>query len=245
MAQLAATIAVPLVVAPYVVEVVLARCGVRASAVSEVQVLLRLERQELAALVAALQRAVDGGELLEDRVQACAAAVLRRDGAIVGGAMRQRRLTYSHGFGTAQDTFLRLSMAERIKFYDGNDGRPGSAALAGDSVPRTSLAVVTLLLLSRGPVLRSPGWAGLDDREAQRARPLTRTHLVGTLMQLEAYLRRVNQRQRDYLQSSRSDDEGDGQPPGVEINVFWTPNNVMETLTDQDVQRQWPSVRTV
>jgi hypothetical protein len=64
-------------------------------------------------------------------------------------------------------------------------------------------------------------------------------------MQLEAYLRRVNQRQRDYLQSSRSDDEGDGQPPGVEINVFWTPNNVMETLTDQDVERQWPSVRTV
>lgn len=246
MAQLTAAVLIPVFVAPYVLEVVLALTGVRSSAVSEVQVVLRLSQTELAALVAALQRAVAGSELLEERVRDVCTTLLRRDDAIVAGSMLQVRLPYSYSFARAQDLFLHLSMTERMKFDDDDNGRPSGVAVHMDAeAPRSSLAVVTLLLLSRGPVLRSPGWA--RKTEATRRHPLTRMHLLKALAQLEGYLRVVNEDQRKYLRQHSMNDTGDGgdTPPGVEINVFWTPNNAMETLTEQDVQRQWPSVRAL
>ena len=183
--------------------------------------------------------------------------------------MQQQRWSYggSGGFQTAQESFHRLSLDERVKFDDeaamllskspaiinnnsNNNEQSGSAAA-------TTCAVVTVLLLSRGPVLRSRGWSGFHE-SGTRKRLLAREDLVDFLYRLSAYCRKLDVlQQREQQRRRREEENGSGSGsssssesplqllPGYEIKVLWTPNSAAETISEASVAETWPTLRAV
>ena len=175
---------------------------------------------------------------------------------------QQQRWSYgsSGDFQTAQETFHRLSLDERVKFDDEEMMHTKSSAIINSisnnneqstaSASATTCAVVTLLLLSRGPVLRSRGWSGFHE-SSTRKRLLTREDLVDFLYRLSAYCRKLDAlQQREQQRRRREEEAGSGiesllLPPGYEIKVLWTPNSAAETINEASAAEAWPTLRAV
>ena len=110
--------------------------------------------------------------------------------------------------------------------------------------------MVTVLLLSRGPVLRSRGWSGFQEA-GTRKRLLAREDLVDFLYRLSAYCRKLDAlQQREQQRRKREEESGNSidsplQLPGYEIKVLWTPNSATETISESSVAEMWPTLRAV
>ena len=168
--------------------------------------------------------------------------------------MQQQRWSYG-GFQTAQQAFHRLSLDERVKFDDEGEMLITSNNSINNEFPTgaaasTTCAVVTVLLLSRGPVLRNRGWSGFHDT-GKRKRLLAREDLVEFLYQLSTYCRKLDALQLKEQQRRRREEEvgiidSSGlQLPGYEIKVLWTPNSDSETISEVKAAETWPTLRFV
>lgn len=244
--QIAAIVGVTMFLAPHAMEVVLAKSGIKAATVSEVQYLLRLSCDEMAGLINSLQQILANDGLgLTTKMEAVSATLLRQQSNIVGGGMRQLRLKYEGGFQTAQNMFERLSMTERVKFSDEPTGGMSTSSSSSCSSSSSVSAVVTVLLLTRGPVLRNRGWGNFAVMD-KRTQILKREHLVDFLFRLTGYVRTMDVRQHEYfVRCDRLQEVADSSPPGLEVKVLWTPNRSTETINESELRELWPSIRTI
>jgi hypothetical protein len=244
---------------PWLSSLIKGKLGFESAAVYEVQLAYRLSSIELNGILTSIRKSLesDPKEQLSSRAEKLCVTLLRRGDCLVGGGMVQYREPTSKVKGM-KELFHSISVKERVKFDDENDGKQ---PVVSPNV--TSLMVITFVLLSIGPVLKNGGWSFATNKgynlyssesdssvmtqhEGQRRKKILKPqHLERFLYALPPYLRQLDKLQLRYAQTIEEDggSSSEGSEPGFDINILWTPNRVGDVLPESELKLTWPSIQ--
>lgn len=241
---------------PWLSALIKGKLGFESAAVYEVQLAYRLSSIELNGILTSIKKSLESGpnEQLSSRAEKLCVTLLRRGDCLVGGGMVQYREP-TMKVKRMKELFHSISVKERVKFDDENDGKQPAV-----SPNVTSLMVITFVLLSIGPVLKNGGWSFATNKGdnmyssesdssvmtqhegLRRKKILKPQHLERFLYALPPYLRQLDKLQVRYAQMIE-EDNGGNEEPGFDINILWTPNRVGDVLPESELKLTWPSIQ--
>ena len=248
---------------PWTSTLLKALLGLNSSAVYEIQMVYRMSKEERKSLLASLNGALnDDRKQLTDRIEELCLGLLRRQDCLVGGGMVEYRDKPSK-IGVMEEQLSLIDFRERRKFDDNvikvDESILLSAPSEGVAPTSTTLMVVTVALLSVGPVFRNRGLHLTSNCPSplQRFRPtvehpdvtqrksmLEAKHFEKCFYSLPLYLKSIDRLQAKFNRDAEESDGASNQhQPGFNIKVLWTPSTADELLPESDLLAKWPSVR--
>lgn len=233
------------------------KLGFDSAATYEVQMAFRLNNAELQSLLLAVSKVLSSQtESLESRVNNFCLTFLRCGDNLVGGRMVEYRDVSSKRMAM-EEIFHSIIVKERVKYEEGDDKK--GAAKSKDA---STMMIVTIALLSVGPVLRNRGWSfarnkGYNLFSAQsestmmneheglaRKKLLKRQDIERFLFTLPPYVRSQKERQLQHEEQVADGMEvREDTKPGYSINLIWTPSKAEEVISESEFKLKWPSIQ--
>lgn len=233
------------------------KLGFDSAATYEVQMAFRLNNSELQSLLLAVSKVLSSQtESLESRVNNFCLTFLRCGDNLVGGRMVEYR-DVSSKRTAMEEIFHSIIVKERVKYEEGDDKK--GAARSKDA---STMMIVTIALLSVGPVLRNRGWSfarnkGYNLFSAQsetnmmneheglaRKKLLKRQDIERFLFTLPPYVRSQKERQLQHEEQVADGMEvREDTKPGYSINLIWTPSKAEEVISESEFKLKWPSIQ--
>lgn len=254
-----ASVLAVVVATPWMLSNLKGKLGLDAAAVYEIQMAYRLNNKELKSFLIAVQRSLESGqnEPLSSRVEKLCINLLRKNDCLLGGGMVKYQEPIMR-LNAMKELFHSISVKERVKFDDDGDYPVNKAQ-------DTSVMVLTIVLLTVGPVLRNKGWSsavrkgrpllsfGSDVNTVAAHEGVRRTnllkpqHIERLLYGLPPYLKSLDNLQTKHIRRMQEADEDDvrngGEQPGFDVDILWTPSTADSLLTDGELKLKWPSIQ--
>lgn len=233
------------------------KLGFNSAATYEVQMAFRLNNSELQLLLQAVSKVLSSQtESLESRVNNFCLTFLRCGDCLVGGRMVEYRDVSSKRMAM-EEIFHSIIVKERVKYEEGDDKKGVSR-----SKDASTMMIVTIALLSVGPVLRNRGWSFarnkgynlflpqsdttmMNEHEGlARKKLLKRQDIERFLFTLPPYVRSQKERQLQHEESVADGAEvREDCKPGYSINLIWTPSKLEEVISESEFKLKWPSIQ--
>ena len=233
------------------------KLGFNSAATYEVQMAFRLNNSELQLLLQAVSKVLSSQtESLESRVNNFCLTFLRCGDCLVGGRMVEYRDVSSKRMAM-EEIFHSIIVKERVKYEEGDDKKGVSR-----SKDASTMMIVTIALLSVGPVLRNRGWSFarnkgynlflpqsdttmMNEHEGlARKKLLKRQDIERFLFTLPPYVRSQKERQLQHEEAVADGAEvREDCKPGYSINLIWTPSKLEEVISESEFKLKWPSIQ--